>query len=211
MLHVNSLLLCLAHACPRIADAKCLKSEPTQRLETLKVLRSVQETGKMQLRLLATSHAVNHIYQLMTPVVLPEITREFGDLQRWALPMELRAVLLAPARGFRLPIPIRWQTESHNRSASSRLPCRFLAVGLTDNVAFLSVLFFVAGVGGSTYHPLGSPILAEAYPISRGRTLGLAPDRRSNWLVRRTFHHGHPGFRFRLETRFHDLRCPWLW
>ena len=38
----------------------------------------MQETGKTQLRLLATSHAMNHVYQLLTPVVIPEITREYG-------------------------------------------------------------------------------------------------------------------------------------
>ena len=49
----------------------------------------------------------------------------------------------------------------------------FLAIGLTDNFAFLALLFFIAGIGGSTYHPFGSPILAETYPTNRGQTLGL--------------------------------------
>ncbi len=40
-------------------------------------------------------------------------------------------------------------------------------------MVFLAVLFFVAGLGGSTYHPFGSTMLAEAYPLNRGRTLGL--------------------------------------
>ena len=132
----------------------------------------MQEPGKPQLRLLATSHAVNHVYQLITPVVLPEITREFGifnaGLFLWSFVLSyslLPAVSghLSRYVGRRKLITVGFVTTALS----------FLAVGLTNNVVFLAMLFFTAGIGGSTYHPLGSPILAETYPFSRGKTLGL--------------------------------------
>jgi MFS family permease len=49
----------------------------------------------------------------------------------------------------------------------------FLAIGFTDNIIILALLLFVAGAGGSTYHPNGVPFLAEFYPNNRGQTLGL--------------------------------------
>ena len=143
-----------------------------KREKTLRVLQPVQETGKTQLRLLATSHAVNHVYQLLTPVVLPEITREYGDFNAglFLLTFVLSYSLLPAVSGYlsryfgrRNLLTVGFVTTALS----------FLAIGLTENVAFLSVLFFVAGVGGSTYHPFGSPILAETYPTTRGRTLGL--------------------------------------
>ena len=141
-------------------------------METLKVLRPVQETGNTQLRLLATSHAVNHIYQLLTPVVLPEITREFGvfnaGLFLWSFVLSYSLLPVVSGHLSRYVGRRNLITVGFVTTALS-----FLAVGLTNNVAFLAVLFFTAGVGGSTYHPLGSPILAEAYPVKRGKTLGL--------------------------------------
>ena len=132
----------------------------------------MQETGKPQLRLLATSHGMNHVYQLLTPVALPAITLEFGvfnaGLFLWSFVLSYS--LLPAVSGYLSHYVGRRNllTAGFVTTAIS-----FLAAGLTNNVAFLAVLFFAAGVGGSTYHPLGSPILAEMYPVSRGKTLGL--------------------------------------
>ncbi len=49
----------------------------------------------------------------------------------------------------------------------------FFVTTLTNNAILIAVIFFVAGIGGSTYHPLGSSTLSEAYRLNRGRTLGL--------------------------------------
>jgi len=131
----------------------------------------VQENHK-QLRLLAVSHAVNHVYQLLTPVILPELTREFGassaEIFLWSFVLSyslLPAVMGYVSRyiGKRNMLTVGFVVTALS----------FLAIGLTDNVSLIAVLFFLAGVGGSTYHPLGSPILAEAYPTNRGRILGL--------------------------------------
>jgi MFS family permease len=122
--------------------------------------------------LLAASHAINHVYQLLTPTVLPEMTLQYGYFNAgiflWSFVLSyslLPAILgyLSRYIGRRNLLTIGFVTTAMS----------FLGVGLTDNVILLAVLFFIAGVGGSAYHPLGSPILAETYPASRGRTLGL--------------------------------------
>ena len=132
----------------------------------------VQEKGKTQLPLLATSHAMNHVYQLLTPVVLPEITREYGffnaELLLWSFVLSYS--LLPAVSGY---LSQYFGRRKLLTAGFVTISLSFLAIGLTNNVAVLALLFFTAGVGGSAYHPFGSPILAEAYPTSRGRTLGL--------------------------------------
>jgi MFS family permease len=132
----------------------------------------LQEKGKTQLRLLATSHSVNHVYQLLPPVVLPEITREYGffnaELLLWSFVLSYS--LLPAVSGYLSRFFSRRKLLTAGFVLTS---LSFLAIGLTSNVAVLALLFFTAGVGGSTYHPFGSPILAETYPTNRGRTLGL--------------------------------------
>ena len=154
------------------ADAKRLKSGPTQERGDIEGAPTVQETGKTQLRLLATSHAVNHVYQLLTPVVSPVISGEFGVFNAGLFVVSfVLSYSLLPAVSGHLSRYVGRRNLLTAGFVTTALS--FLVVGLTNNVAFLVVLFFAAGVGGSTYHPLGSPILAETYPVSRGKTLGL--------------------------------------
>jgi FSR family fosmidomycin resistance protein-like MFS transporter len=49
----------------------------------------------------------------------------------------------------------------------------FLAMGFMDNIIIFALLLFVAGAGGSTYHPNGVPFLAETYQDNRGKTFGF--------------------------------------
>ena len=122
--------------------------------------------------MLATSHAVNHIYELMIPVVSPAITAEYGlanaGILLWSFVLSyslLPAVsgYLSRYFGRKKPLVIGFVITSFS----------LIAAGLVDNFALLIVLFFIAGIGGSMYHPFGSPILAETYSTSTGRTLGL--------------------------------------
>jgi MFS family permease len=46
-------------------------------------------------------------------------------------------------------------------------------MGFVDNIIIFALLLFVAGAGGSTYHPNGVPFLAETYQNNRGRTFGF--------------------------------------
>src|SRR4030065_1684648 len=104
-----------------------------KREKTLGVLQPLQETGKTQLRLLATSHAVNHVYQLLTPVVLPEITREYGDFNAglFLLTFVLSYSLLPAVSGYLSRYLGRRNllTVGFVTTALS-----FLAIGVTDNV-----------------------------------------------------------------------------
>jgi len=49
----------------------------------------------------------------------------------------------------------------------------FLAIGFVENIMMLSLLFFLAGIGGSTYHPNGMPFLSEFYEENRGQASGF--------------------------------------
>jgi hypothetical protein len=39
---------------------------------------AMQEKGRAHLVLLTTSHGMNHVYQLLTPVIIPKITADYG-------------------------------------------------------------------------------------------------------------------------------------
>jgi MFS family permease len=132
----------------------------------------MQEPRKAHLRLLAASHAMNHVYQLLTPVVVPAITIEYGIINAGILSL---CFWLSYSL---LPILFGYLSQTFG---SRRLltfgfiatALAFSAIGFTTNFAVLTVLFFIAGAGGATYHPNGMPLLAETYPTSRGQTLGL--------------------------------------
>ena len=132
----------------------------------------MQGNRKRHLQLLATSHAFNHVYQLIAPVIAPELIREFGEsntgLFVWCF---LLSYSLLPAVSGQV-------TQRFGRRKLLAMGFMigslcFIAIGFTDNVVALALLFLAAGAAGSTYHPSGFPILAEAYPDSRGRALGL--------------------------------------
>lgn len=134
----------------------------------------MQEKDKAHLRLLATSHAMNHVYQLLTPVIIPKITKDYG-LSDTTAGLLLSCFFLSYSL---LPFLSGYLSQTFGRRnlltigfAMSALA--FLAMGFTSNISVLALLFFIAGAGGSTYHPNGVPILAETYPTSRGQTLGL--------------------------------------
>ncbi len=139
---------------------------------SLRKVQILQETPKKHLRLLATCHGMNHIYQLLPPVILPALTSEFGIFNGGFLlwSFVLSYSLLPAVSGY---ISLYVGRRNLITAGFITIALSLAAIGLTSNIVALAILFFVAGVGGSTYHPLGSPILAEAYPLSRGRTLGL--------------------------------------
>lgn len=132
----------------------------------------MQNCPKKHLQLLATCHGLNHIYQLIPPVILPLLTLEFGifngGLLLWSFVLSYS--LLPAVSGY---LSLYVGRRNLITAGFITIALSLAAIGLTSNIVVLVILFFIAGLGGSTYHPLGSPILAEAYPINRGRTLGL--------------------------------------
>lgn len=117
---------------------------------------------------------MNHVYQLLTPIVMPEITREYG-LSDFAAGLLISCFFVSYAL---LPALSGYLSQTFGRRGFLSLgfavtALAFLATAFTSNIAILALLFFIAGAGGSTYHPNGFPILAETYSNSRGQTLGL--------------------------------------
>jgi MFS family permease len=124
--------------------------------------------------LLATSHGMNHVYQLLTPIIIPKITADYG-LSNFTAGTLLACFLASYCL---LPVLSGYLSQTYGRKLLLSLgfaisALSFLAIGFTDNIIILALLLFVAGAGGSTYHPNGVPFLAEFYPNNRGQTLGL--------------------------------------
>jgi FSR family fosmidomycin resistance protein-like MFS transporter len=124
--------------------------------------------------LLATSHGMNHVYQLLTPIIIPKITADYG-LSNFTAGTLLACFLASYCL---LPVLSGYLSQTYGRKLLLSLGfaisgLSFLAIGFTDNIIIFALLLFVAGAGGSTYHPNGVPILAEFYPNNRGQILGL--------------------------------------
>jgi len=133
------------------------------------------EGSRAQLVLLATSHGMNHAYQLLMPIIMFEVAADyklsnltagilfaFFNLSYSLLPLLFG--YLARVFSRRLLLALGFAVSAF----------AFLAMGFVDNIAIFALLLFIAGVGGSTYHPNGISILADTCPTSnRGQTLGL--------------------------------------
>jgi len=115
---------------------------------------------------------MNHIYQLLLPVIAPALTSEFGAFNAgiFVLTFAISYSLLPAVSGYLSKYVGRRNLLAVGFVTSA---IAFFVATLTNNVVLIAAVFFVAGIGGSTYHPLGSSTLSEAYPLNRGRTLGL--------------------------------------
>jgi len=134
----------------------------------------MQERSRAQLALLATSHGMNHAYQLLTPIIIPQITADY-KLSNFTAGILLSCFVLSYSL---LPVLAGYLSRIFSRKLLLTLgfavsAFTFLVMGFVDNIAIFALLLFIAGAGGSTYHPNGISILAETCPTSRGQTLGL--------------------------------------
>ena len=131
----------------------------------------MQDSRKKYLPLLATSHALNHAYQLLTPVMAPALITEYGSATAGLfVSCFLFSYSLLPAVSGYLTQRLGRRLLSIGFAVTALC---FVAIGFTNNVMILALLFLIAGAAGSTYHPSGFPILAETYQTTRGQTLGL--------------------------------------
>ena len=140
----------------------------------MKAASDLRRRNRTHLTLLATSHGMNHVYQLLTPIIIPKITADYG-LSNFTAGALLSCFLASYCL---LPVLSGYLSRTYGRRlllsigfAVSALS--FLAMGFTENIIIFALLLFIAGAGGSTYHPNGTPLLAEFYPNQRGQTLGL--------------------------------------
>jgi MFS family permease len=140
----------------------------------MKAASDVQRRNRTHLTLLATSHGMNHVYQLLTPIIIPKITADYG-LTNFTAGALLACFLVSYCL---LPVLSGYLSQIYGRKLLLSLgfavsALSFLAMGFTENIIIFALLLFIAGAGGSTYHPNGTPLLAEFYPNNRGQTLGI--------------------------------------
>jgi len=132
------------------------------------------EKRSLYLALLSTSHGMNHVYQLLIPVVIPRITADY-ELSNFSAGVLLSCFSLSYSL---LQAPFGYLSRIYGRKILLVLgfimtSLSFLAIGFVENIMMLSLLFFLAGIGGSTYHPNGMPFLSEFYEENRGQASGF--------------------------------------
>ena len=126
------------------------------------------------LTLIATSHGINHIYQLLTPIIIPKIADEY------LLSTTSAAVLISmySLSYALLQAPSGILSKTLGRKNTIILGfvitfTSFLIMGFIDNLILFALLLFLAGVGGSTYHPNGMPLLSGFFKENRGQAAGF--------------------------------------
>ena len=120
------------------------------------------------------SHGLNHVYQLLTPVIIPKITEEYG-LSNFTVGLLLASYSLSYSM---LQFPVGYLSRRLGRKNLLILgfvttSLSFMSITFADNITALALVLFLAGVGGSTYHPNGMPLLSEYYEENRGQASGF--------------------------------------
>ncbi len=134
----------------------------------------VEKRKSLLLALLSTSHGINHIYQLLIPIVIPRIIDEF--LLSTTSAAILISVFVLSYSIFQAPSGFLSRVLGRKNIivvGFGITSFSFLAVGFVNDLMLLAILFFLAGVGGSTYHPNGMPLLSEFYEDNRGQAAGF--------------------------------------
>jgi len=126
------------------------------------------------LALMSASHGLNHFYQLLIPVIIPKITAEY-KLSNFTAGILLSCFSLSYAL---LQAPTGYFSKLVGRKKLLILgfiitSMSFLAIGFVDNIILFALLFLLAGVGGSFYHPIGMPFLSEFYKENLGQASGF--------------------------------------
>jgi MFS family permease len=122
-------------------------------------------------------HAINHVYQFILPVAIPKIIIEY-DLSYFSVGMLVACFSFSYAL-FQAPFGNLSNRFGRKLLMSLGLILNSLAlllIGLvftySFNIWIFAFLLFLAGIGGSTYHPLGISFLADAYAEKRGQVMG---------------------------------------
>jgi FSR family fosmidomycin resistance protein-like MFS transporter len=126
------------------------------------------------LTVLSAAHATNHIYQLVLPVAMPKIVGEYG-LSGFSMGM-LTACFIIPFSLLQIVFGSLLRRVSRRLLMSFGLALNsvaFLAIIFSEDIRLLALLLLLAGVGGSTYHPIGIPFVSELFLERRGQALGF--------------------------------------
>jgi MFS family permease len=127
--------------------------------------------------IISVIHAINHVYQFILPVAIPKITVEY-ELSHFSVGMLVACFSFSYAL-FQAPFGNLSKRFGRKLLMSLGLILNSIAlllIGLiftySFNIWIFAFLLFLAGIGGSTYHPLGISLLADTYTEKRGQVMG---------------------------------------
>jgi len=140
----------------------------------LKREAEVERRANLSLALVSMTHGMNHFHQLLLPVLLPNITVEYG-LSNFVVGVLLSCFSFSYSL---LQTPVGYFSKRFGRKNLLALGLivtsfSFLLIGFVNNVIVLALLFILAGAGGSTYHPNGMPLISELFKERRGQASGF--------------------------------------
>jgi MFS family permease len=123
---------------------------------------------------MSASHGMNHIFQLLVPIVIPKIKEAYGLTTTTAvLLISIFSLSYALAQ---TPSGIISKTLGRKKMIILGFvitSISFLLMGFVDSIWPMAVIALIAGIGGSTYHPNGMPLLSEFYQENRGQAAGF--------------------------------------
>lgn len=129
---------------------------------------------EISLTVISTAHAINHIHQFVLPVVMVKIALEYnlsyfsmGLLTAcFTLPFSLLQIVFGGLSRRISRKLLMGLTLTLNSAA-------YIAINFTSDFRLLAILLFLAGAGGSAYHPIGIPLISEIFVEKRGQALGF--------------------------------------
>lgn len=134
----------------------------------------VEKRVNLSLALISLNHGMNHLHQLLLPVLLPKITSEY-NLSNFVVGILLSCFNLSYSL---FQTPVGYLSKKFKRKNLLALglvvsSLAFLFIGFVDNIIVLALLFLLAGLGGSTHHPTGMPLISEMFKEKRGQASGF--------------------------------------
>ena len=152
-------------------------AEPTRFIIVERLFKRDAEVEKrvnLSLALVSLNHGMNHFHQLLLPVLLPKITSEY-NLSNFVVGILLSCFNLSYSL-FQTPVGYLSKKFKRKNLLAVGLvvtSLAFLIIGFVDNVIVLALLFILAGLGGSTHHPTGMPLISELFKERRGQASGF--------------------------------------
>lgn len=132
----------------------------------------MEKRASLALTLVSMSHGINHVYYTLVPLIVLILAKDQSNLTYGIL---VSSFLLTYSF---LQTPFGYLSKRLGRkkllvAGFFTTSIAFLILAFVDNIFISSLLLLLAGVGGSTYHPNGVPLLAEFYDEKRGQATGF--------------------------------------